>query len=102
MIFPDQNGEKKCGKDKLRKNEELAFPASAFMDGRTSGRRLLQMQLGLNNQRRFLYFVCRYCLFPKEHHNLPFDLRQSRQASSMADFKSKLSRRSFKSYLNFN
>jgi len=39
-------------------NEELAFLASAIKEGSTSRRRWLQMQLAINNRRRFLNLVC--------------------------------------------
>ena len=39
-------------------DEELALPASAVKEERTIERRRLEMQLALNNRRRFLNLVC--------------------------------------------
>ena len=58
-------GKADCG------NEKLAFLASVIKEGRTLRRRRLQMQLALNNRRRFLNLVCLLLrnIKGKEHHS---------------------------------
>ena len=69
----DQNGGKNVGKTNCG-NDKLVFLARAIREGRRSGRRRLQMWLGLNNRRRVvklgcLYYCLYYYIIPKEHHS---------------------------------